>query len=98
MTGRSPEKPEYGYAVKMLESSACGDNAQILAELAIARDYDARYFDLVRAIERRTGTVAFHLPVSCVATAYLVMAGEKDYDGVDENVLYAIDAFRASQQ
>lgn len=98
MTGRSPEKPEYGYAVKMLESSVCGDNAQILAELAIARDYDARYFDLVRAIGQKTGTVAFHLPVSCVATAYLVMAGEKDYDGVDENVLYVIDAFRASQQ
>lgn len=77
MTGRSPEKPEYGYAVKMLESSACGDNAQILAELAIARDYDALYFDLVRTIEQKTGTVAFRLPVSCVATAYLVMAGEK---------------------
>lgn len=98
MVRQSSEKLDYEYVVKMLESSVCGDNAQVLAELAMARDYDARYFDLIRAIERKTGTVAFHLPVSCIATAYLVMAGEKKYEGDDENVLYVIDSFRACRQ
>lgn len=95
MNRQNSEKLNYEHVIEMLKSDSLGDNARVLAELATAHDFDERYFDLVRAIERKAGTVAFHVPVSHIATAYLVMAGEKQNDGDDPDIRYVIGAFES---
>lgn len=67
--------------LSMLESESPGVNGRILMYLIEDRNYDPQFVRAAERLEASTGVIAVNARLAWLATAYLVFAGARSYDG-----------------
>lgn len=80
---------------RLLSSRSSSEQARGIAELVLSGNFSADFVSAVSEFVSDDTPTSFNVPLSAVAKAYLIMAGNDSVDSNDDLTSYMLETFSA---
>ncbi|WP_307739006.1 hypothetical protein [uncultured Parolsenella sp.] len=80
----------------LLDSPGSSDRAQGIALLVMAHDFSSEFREIIGGFVNDDTPTSFHVPLSALARAYLIMSGDNALEADDRWTAYMLDSFKAA--